>query len=129
MASSQPGGEGDRNDRGQLRPPQVVDVVVLGDHEALPLALGERIDGAVELQQNRARLEAELCRVGVRDVDGTGCLPRWPVPEAPAMCSRRDVGHDVQLLARFLEGTLEREVVVGGDDELVRRTTLAQQSR
>jgi hypothetical protein len=46
--------ERDGNDRGQLGPAEVVDVVVLGDHEALPLALRERIDGAVSFRRSCA---------------------------------------------------------------------------
>ena len=76
MAPPQLRGEGDRDDRGQLRAPEVVDVVVLGDDEALPFPLGERVDGAVQLEQDRAALERELGRVRVRNVDRPRGLPR-----------------------------------------------------
>ena len=85
MAPPELGGERYRNDRGELRAPEVVDVVVLGDDEALPLALGQRVDRAVELQENRPTLERELGRVGVRDVDRTRRLARRPVPESATM--------------------------------------------
>ena len=45
------------------------------------------------------------------------------------MGAGRDVDDDVELLARLLEGALEREVVVRRHDELVRGTALAQQGR
>ena len=69
MAPPQPRGERDRDDRGELGAAEVVDVVVLGDDEALPLALRERVDGAVQLEQDRPPLERELGRVRVRHVD------------------------------------------------------------
>ena len=85
MAAAEPGGERDRDDRGQLRAAEVVDVVVLGDDEALPLALGQRVDGAVQLEQDRAALEGELGRVRVRDVDRARRLAGRAVPEAAAV--------------------------------------------
>src|SRR5918996_3870978 len=51
------------------------------------------------------------------------------MPEAPPMLPRRDVRDDVELLARVLERTLEREVVVRADDELVRNAALAKNRR
>ena len=98
MAPAQPRRERDRDDGGQLGAAEVVDVVVLGDDEALPLALGQRIDGAVELEQDRPAVEAELGRVRVRDVDRAWRLVRRAMPEAAAMRAGRDVGDDVELL-------------------------------
>ena len=127
MAPAQAGSERHRDDRRQLGTAEVVDVVVLGDHEALPLALGEWIDGAVELQDDRAAVEAQLRRIRVRNVDRPRRLTRRAVPEPTAMRPGRDVRDDVELLALLLEGPLEGEVVVRRHDELVRRAALAQE--
>ena len=127
MAPPQLCRERDRDDRGQLGAAEVVDVVVLGDDEALPLALGQRIDRAVELEENRPALERELGRVRVRDVDRPRRLAGRSVPEPATMGPGGHVGHDVELLARILERALEREVVVRRDDELMRRAPLAKQ--
>ncbi len=129
MAATELGRERHGYDGGQLRVPEVVDVVVLGDDEALPLALGERVDGSVELQQDRPALERELDRVRVRDVDRPGRLTGRAVPEAAALRARRNVRHDVELLARILERALEGEVVVRADDELVQRAAITEQRR
>ena len=58
---------------------------------------------------------------------GLGASPGRPVPEAAAVRPCRDVGDDVELLARLLERALEREVVVRAHDQLVRRAPLAQE--
>ena len=129
VATAEPRREGDRNDGGQLRSAEVVDVVVLGDDEALPFALRQRIDGSVKLQDDRAAVEAELGRVRVRYVDRPRGLPGWAMPEAAAMRAGRDVRDDVDLLAGLREGALERQVVVGRDDELVRRAPRTQDCR
>ena len=127
MASAQLRGERDRYDGGELRAPEVVDVVVLRDDEALPFPLGQRVDCAVELEQNRSPLEGELDRVRVRHVDRSWRLPRRAVPEATAVRPGGDVGDDVELLPRLLERALEREVVVRAHDQLVRGPALAHQ--
>ena len=117
------------NDRGQLGMTEVVDVVVLGDDEALPLALGERIDRAVQLEQDRPPLERELGRVRVRNVDRPRRLAGRPVPEAASVRTGRNVGNDVELLASILERALQREIVVRAHDQLVRCTSLAEEGR
>ena len=104
MAPPQPRGERDGHAARQLGAAEVVDVVVLGDDEALPLALRQRIDRAVELEEDRAALERELGRVRVRDVDRTRRLAGRSVPEPATMRARGDVGNDVELLAGILEG-------------------------
>ena len=129
MAPPQLGGQRDGNDRGELRPAEVVDVVVLGDHEALPLALRERVDGAVELQKNRSPLEGQLGRIGVGDVDRPRRVGGWPVPEAPSVRPGSDVRDDVDLLPFVLECALEGEVVVRRHDQLVGCSVLAQACR
>ena len=68
---------------------EVVDVVVLRDHEALPLPFGERVDCAVQLQQDRAPIQREFGRICVRDVDRTRRLTRRAVPEPAPVSSRR----------------------------------------
>ena len=95
VAAAELGRERHGHDRRQLRVPEVVDVVVLGDDEAFPLALGERVDGSVELQQDRPALERELYRVGVGDVDRSGRLTGRTVPEAAALGTGRNVRDDV----------------------------------
>src|SRR6185436_9486015 len=50
----------ERYGRRDVRAAQVVDVIVLGDDEALPLALRERVDGAMELEEDGAPIEGEL---------------------------------------------------------------------
>ena len=57
VAAAESRGEGDGNSRCDVGAAEVVDVVVLRDHEALPLPLRERIDRAVQLEQDRAPLE------------------------------------------------------------------------
>ena len=116
MAAPQLRGERDRNDGGELGAAEVVDVVVLGDDEALPLALRERVDRAVQLEQDRAPVERELGRVRVRDVDRARRLARRAVPEAAAVRPARHIGDDVDLLALVLERPLEGKVVVRRDD-------------
>ena len=51
------------------------------------------------------------------------------MPEASALGSRSDVRDDVELLACFLERTLEPEVVVRADDELMRSAAVSKQCR
>src|SRR4029453_15230737 len=113
VAAAKPRRERDGNDGRQLRATEVVDVVVLGDDEALPLALGQRVDRAVELEDDRASFEAELGGVRVGNVDRPRGLSGRAMPEATALRSGSDVRHDVDLLAGLLERALEREVVVG----------------
>ena len=129
VAPPQACGQRDRHGRRDVRAAQVVDVVVLGDDEALPLALRERVDGAMELEEDRSPLERELRRVRVRDVDRARLLAGRAVPELPARRAVGDVGHDVHLFPGLLERALEREVVAGRDDELVRRAALAKELR
>ena len=90
-------------------------------------AFRERVDRSMQLQENRPPLKIELRRIRVRDVDRARRRTRRPMPEAPAVRARRDVGDDVELLISLFECTLEREVVVRRDDELVRRASLAEQ--
>ena len=121
--------------RGRLGPPrslraaEVVDVVVLGDDEALPLAFGER---------STARSSSRTIVRRSRTAPSRTCSGRRSGAEAPpgGRCQKRprcgsdgDVGDDVDCLTRLLEGAFEREVVVRRHDELVRRTMRAQERR
>ena len=129
MAAPQLRGERHGHDGGELGVAEVVDVVVLGDDEALPFPLGKRVDGAVQLEQDRPALERELGRIGVRNVDRLRRLSGRAVPEAAALRPCRDVGDDVDFLAGLLEGALEREVVVRAHDQLVRCSSRSQERR
>ena len=129
MTSPQARGERDRDRGRDVGAAEVVDVVVLGDHEALPLALRERVDGAVQLEQDRPAVERQLGRVRVGHVDRPRLLARRPVPELSTVRAGSDVRDHVHLLPRLLEGALDGEVVAARDDELVGRTVLPQERR
>jgi hypothetical protein len=65
---------------------KVLDVVVLGDDEALPLALfGAASDLAVELEDDRAAVERELGRIRVRHLDQRSGSVRCDVAELAAV--------------------------------------------
>ena len=96
---------------------EVVDVVVLADDEALPLALGAAVDAAVDLEDHRAPVEREL-GVGVRDLDDGRGAVGGDVQELAAVPPEREVGDDVELLARARERLLERVVEVRRHDQL-----------
>ena len=127
VASAQLRRERDRDDRAEIGASEVVDVVVLGDDEALPLPLGKRIDRAVELQQDCPALERELRRVRVGHVDRPRSFARWAMPEAAAVRPARHVRDDVELFPLLLERTLESQVEVRGHDQLVRRASRPEQ--
>ena len=76
VAPAQARCERDRDGRRDVRATEVVDVVVLGDDEALPLALGERVDRSMELEEDGAAVERQLRRIRVRDVDRARLLAR-----------------------------------------------------
>ncbi len=126
MASSEPSRERDRHRCSDVRAPEVVDVVVLGDDEALPLALRKRIDRAVELQQHRAALERQLGCVRVGNIDRTRCLAGRAMPELPAVRPCGDIRDDVDLLTGVLERALEREVVASRHDKRMGRPARSQ---
>jgi hypothetical protein len=129
VASAELRRDADRQHRGQLGAPEVVDVVVLGDDEALPFAVREQVDRAAQLQQNRSAVERELRGVLVRDVDRARRLSGGAMAELSAQRPGRDVRDDVDLLAGVLERALEREVVVRRDDQGLRGAGLAQHRR
>ena len=66
MAASQLRCERHRDGARQVCLSQIVDVVVLSHHEALPLTLGASVDLPVQLENDSPFLERKLRRVGVR---------------------------------------------------------------
>ena len=121
MASPEVRCERDGHGGHEIGASEVVDVVVLGDDEALPFAVGERVDSPVQLQQDGATIERELRGIRVGHVDRPGLLAGRAVPELAAVGAGGDVRDDVDLLAGGLERALDREVVARRDHELVRR--------
>src|SRR5580765_852959 len=120
MAATELGREAHRDNARDIRLREVVDVIVLGDDEALPLALRAPVDLAVQLQDHGPALERKV-DVGVREVDQPWLGVRRQVAELSAVAPAGEIGDDVELLPRVREGALERNVVARGDDELVRR--------
>ena len=94
MAAAELRGERDRDGAADVAVREVVDVVVLGDDEALERARRRPVDAAVQLEDHRAALERELGRVRVRQVDpctrsrraGRGRSGRG---SGPTRCTRR----------------------------------------
>ena len=78
VARSGQHGERDRDSGGDVGAAEVVDVVVLGDDEALHLPLRERVDH-VQLEQDRPAVERQLGRVRVGHVDRPRRLTRRPM--------------------------------------------------
>src|SRR5215204_2083284 len=112
-----------RNEARDVRPGQVIDVVVLRDDVAVAVAT-EAVDGTVKLQDHRTVVERDL-DVLVRALDYTrtgGVLAGRDVPEpATMLASLGHVPEKVIRLVNLLERALERVVVVRRNDELVRR--------
>ena len=104
---------------------EVVDVVVLGDDEALPLTFGSAVDLTVELQDHAAAFEREFGRIEVRQIDQRSVAAGIDMTELPARGPCRQVGDDVELLARRQERAFECEVVARGDEQLVGHPALA----
>ena len=121
MAATELCAERDGDDARDLGLREVLDVVVLGDDEALPLAvLAAAADLAMELEDDRAALERELGRVRVRHLDqGSGSVRR-DVAELATVPAGSEVRNDIELLTGVEERALERQVVTRGDDQLVR---------
>ena len=124
VAPAQPRSDCDGHDDGDLRLREVVDVVVLADDEALPLASGRAVDAAVDLEDHRAPLERQV-GVGVRHVDDRRGAVGPDVQELAAVPAQRDIGDDVEVLACLVERPLERVVEVRRDDQLVRTAVSA----
>jgi len=129
VAAAQLRGERDRDGAADVAAREVVDVVVLGDDEALPLAGRVAVEAAVQLEDHGPPLERQLGRVGVRQVDHARGPVGTDVAEPAAVTPGRDVRDDVELLAGVEERLLEQEVVARRDEQLVRRATVAQDGR
>src|SRR5882724_4017521 len=118
VAAPQLGCECDGHRTRDVAPGEVVDVVILGDDEALPLALRAAIDLAVELENHGALLERQLGRVSIREVDQPACAVWADVTELAAIRTRGNVGDDVERLAGLEEGGFEPEVVARRHEQL-----------
>ena len=127
MAAPEPRRERDREDDGDLGLGEVVDVVVLADDEALPLALGPPVDAAVDLEDHRAALEREV-GVGVRDVDERRVAVGGDVQELAAVPARARCRRRRRTPRRPPERALERVVEVRRDDQLMRPAARSQQA-
>jgi len=128
MAATELCAERDGDDARDLGLREVLDVVVLGDDEALPLAvLAAAADLAMELEDDRAALERELGRVRVRHLDQGSGPVRRDVAELATVPAGSEVRNDIELLTGVEERALERQVVTRGDDQLVRGAALAQE--
>ena len=84
---------------------------------------------AAEPEQDRAALERQLGRVRVRHVDDVGRAVGRAMAELAAVPAEGEVRDDVELLAGLGERALERAVVRGRHDQLMRRAALAEQRR
>src|SRR6185436_3651251 len=98
VAPPQLRGERNGNGPGDVALREVVDVVVLGDDEALPFTFRASVDLTVQLQDHRALFERQLRRVRVRQVDQTSGSVWADVTELPAVRPGGDVRDDVELL-------------------------------
>ena len=118
-----------RDQLADVRLGQVVDVVVLGDHVAVPVRV-LAVDGSVDLQNHRPLVDREpVVGVGTLDHRRLGAAGR-PMPELPPRLPVGDVPDHVVRLLHRVERALERVVVVRGQDHLVlRRPPLAQLAR
>src|SRR6185437_2401832 len=117
-----------REDDRDLGLREVVDVVVLADDEALPLALRAAVDAAVDLEDHRSALERD---VGVRvgDLDEGGGAVEADMQELAAVGAEREIRDDVEVLACLPERLLEDVVEVGRDDQLIRAAARSEQAR
>ena len=117
MAAPQPSEDAHRDELGQVGVRQVLDVVVLADHEAVARFVAA-VDRAVDLEDHGAGVEREP-GVLVGAIDQPALAVREAVDEAAVVRATGHVDDDLVGLARVAEGALEDVVVVGGDDELV----------
>src|SRR5919202_3583821 len=100
MAAAKLRAERHRHDARDLGLGEVLDVVVLGDDEALPLALVRALaDLTVELEDDRAALERQLGRVRVRNFDQRSGSVRREVAELAPIPPGGEVRDNVELLA------------------------------
>ena len=107
---------------------EVVDVVVLADGEALPLARAAAVDVAVDLEQDAPLVQSQT-GVGVRLVDDGGGSVGSDVEELAPIAAGGDVDHDVEILAGGVERALDAGIEGGRDDQLLRQPITAKQRR
>ena len=111
MAATEPRGERDGHGRGEVGAAEVVDVVVLGDDEALPLAVRVGSTVPVELQEDGRRSSESSVTYVFGTSIGRGSSPGARCQNLPRPGPVGNVGDDVELLSGRLERPLEREVV------------------
>jgi len=121
-------GQADRYLSRDVGSPEIVDVVVLGDDEALPIARRRPVDLSPHLQDHGSPRERELRRVRVRNGDHVRGPVGSEVAELAAVAARGEIRDDVDLFASLLESMLERIVVRRHDEKLVRRAPLTQEA-
>ena len=102
-----------------VAPREVFDVVVLGNHKALVVAVICAAETSVQLQHDRPAIEGQLGGVRVRQVDHAGDTAWVAMTEPAAVTSGRKVRDDIELLARVEQSLLEREVVARRHEQLV----------
>jgi hypothetical protein len=98
---------------------QVIDVMILGYHEAVIIAFGcGAIDGAMKLENDRPVIERERS-VSIGNIDDTGPTVGSDVKEPASIWPFRQVDHQIKRLASFAKRQLEQIVLVGRDDDLI----------
>ena len=90
---------------------EVVDVVVLGDRKAFPLAIGLAVDLAEQSQDDGSLIQRNP-GVRVRDLDDRRLAVARDVQEATLVTPAGNVRDDVDVLARIRERPLERKVEI-----------------
>ena len=129
MTSPQAGRDRHRHGAPESARRQVVDVVVLGDHEALPGPLRRAIESAVELQDDGSPVGVDLVGVPVGNIDDPHRPLGREMAELPTVRPRREIPDDVERLSGLQQRILQREVVRRGHDELRSRAALSQEPR
>src|SRR5205823_4618491 len=105
---------------------EVVDVVVLGHDEALPLPRSRPLDLSVELEDHRVAVERELGRVRVRLLDQPAGPVGTDVAEATTIPAGGEIRDDLERFTGLFERPLESGVVARRHEELVRRAALPE---
>ena len=117
-----------RDDGGDVRAGEIVDVVVLGDDEALPFTLRPAVDLAVDLQDHRPLVERQA-RVRVREVDDGRRKGEPPVGKLGGGARYvRPLLHRKRILEGRQDDTRPRarEVAVDGDGDVERVRVVMQ---
>ena len=116
VAPSQLCDEGHRDEARDVCLRQIVDVIVLGDCEALPLALRVSVDLTEELEDHAPLPHGET-RIRVRHVHDDRIAIGGHVQESALVTPRCDVGDDVDLLSCLGASSLQREIEVRCEHE------------